>query len=303
MMARSDPVREELKSLKERLKGRIEWDDGRRALAQSEPYGYPFEEAYEIRLAVWHKHLDRLEAIAVAYSKNITTAKEASEFIAKINNELDDIEKGIIPESLSKEIAERDDEIVKWYQQYHPGYDPKKRKDKEASQAKVIEQDDKSKALPRHGNKTNTSKLHGLRVFLCHSSGDKPSVRDLYKRLVAAGADPWLDETKLLPGQDWDEEISKAIRTSHIVLVCLSHDSINEAGYVQKEIKRALDIADQQPEGKIFLIPVKFEECDIPRRLQQRHWVNLFEKPGWKKLLDALEYCANSLGTNPNPGV
>ena len=49
-----------------------------------------------------------------------------------------------------------------------------------------------------------------LRVFLCHSSQDKPIVRELYQRLNTEGwIDPWLDEEKLLPGQDWDMEINK----------------------------------------------------------------------------------------------
>jgi len=37
-----------------------------------------------------------------------------------------------------------------------------------------------------------------LRVFLCHSSQDKPIVRELYQRLLAKGwIDSWLDEEKL----------------------------------------------------------------------------------------------------------
>jgi hypothetical protein len=42
-----------------------------------------------------------------------------------------------------------------------------------------------------------------LRVFLCHSSGDKPKVRDLYRRLQQDGFAPWLDEEDLVPGQDF----------------------------------------------------------------------------------------------------
>jgi len=50
-----------------------------------------------------------------------------------------------------------------------------------------------------------------LRVFLCHSSQDKPIVRELYQRLLSESwIDRWLDEEKLLPGQDWDMEIEKA---------------------------------------------------------------------------------------------
>ncbi|MBT3313198.1 MAG: toll/interleukin-1 receptor domain-containing protein [Anaerolineae bacterium] len=44
-----------------------------------------------------------------------------------------------------------------------------------------------------------------LKVFLCHSSHDKPALREIYTRLQAEGwIDPWLDEEKLFPGQDCD---------------------------------------------------------------------------------------------------
>ena len=60
-----------------------------------------------------------------------------------------------------------------------------------------------------------------LRVFLCHSSQDKPIVRELYQRLNAEGwIDPWLDEEKLLPGQDWDMEIEKAVEAANAVIMC-----------------------------------------------------------------------------------
>ena len=59
-----------------------------------------------------------------------------------------------------------------------------------------------------------------LRVFLCHASQDKPIVRELYQRLLAEGwIDPWLDEEKLLPGQDWDAEIEKAVEDADGVIV------------------------------------------------------------------------------------
>jgi hypothetical protein len=96
-----------------------------------------------------------------------------------------------------------------------------------------------------------------LRAFLCHSSGDKPAVRGLYRSLRTFGIHPWLDEENLLPGQAWELEIPKAVRSSDIVIVCLSRGSVSKAGYVQKEIKFALDVADEQPEGAIFIIPLR----------------------------------------------
>jgi hypothetical protein len=128
-----------------------------------------------------------------------------------------------------------------------------------------------------------------MQVFLCHSSGDKAAVRELWRRLRSDGHSPWLDEQELLPGQDWQLEIRKAVRTSKIVLVCLSKDSINKSGYVQKELRFALDVADEQPEGTIFLIPVRLEECEVPERLARWQWVDIFQPDGYEKLLRTLE--------------
>ena len=126
------------------------------------------------------------------------------------------------------------------------------------------------------------------RVFLCHASEDKSAVRRLYSRLRSDGYDPWLDEEDLLPGQDWQGEIAKAVKRSAIVVVCLSPASIAKTGYVQKEIRHALDVADEQPQGQIFLIPVRLVECEVPDRLQRWQWVDLFEPAGYDRLLKAL---------------
>ncbi|HNM38088.1 MAG TPA: toll/interleukin-1 receptor domain-containing protein, partial [Anaerolineales bacterium] len=92
-----------------------------------------------------------------------------------------------------------------------------------------------------------------LRVFLCHSSADKPAVRELYQKLRAEPwISPWLDEEDIFPGMDWNLEIQKAIRETDAILVCLSKSSITKEGYVQREIKTALDYADEKPDGTVY---------------------------------------------------
>jgi hypothetical protein len=135
-----------------------------------------------------------------------------------------------------------------------------------------------------------------LRVFLCHSSGDKPAVRDLYRRLENVGIKSWLDEEDLLPGQDWQREIPRAVRNSDVVIVCLSRSSITRSGYVQKEIKFALDVADKQPEDTIFIIPLRLDECKVPERLRKWQWVNFNDARGFERLLRALRLRADSIG-------
>jgi hypothetical protein len=95
-----------------------------------------------------------------------------------------------------------------------------------------------------------------LRVFICHSSGDKPVVREIYRRLSAEGwMDVWLDEEKLFPGMEWSSEIEKAVEATDVIIVCLSHNSVTKEGFVQRELKFALDIALEKPEGTLFIIP------------------------------------------------
>jgi hypothetical protein len=138
--------------------------------------------------------------------------------------------------------------------------------------------------------------MNALSVFLCHSTSDKEIVRELCKRLRADGVDPWLDEEKLVPGQIWADEIGQAVRTSDVVIVCLSNHAVTKEGFVQKEIKYALDTADEKPDGTIFLIPLRLERCNVPLRLRQLQWVDYFDVQGYQKLMSALEQRARALG-------
>ena len=89
-------------------------------------------------------------------------------------------------------------------------------------------------------------------VFLSHASQDKPIVREFYKRLITDGYDAWLDEEKLLPGQDWETEIENAINKTDVVMIFLSKNSITKDGYIQKELRSILYRARIQTRGNDF---------------------------------------------------
>ena len=131
-----------------------------------------------------------------------------------------------------------------------------------------------------------------LKVFLCHAQEDKPFVRKMYNELIAYGIEPWLDEKSILPGQDWTYEIKKAVKSSDVVIILLSNKSVDKTGYIQKEIKIALDAADERPEGTIFLIPAKIAECNIPDRLSSKQWVDLQSEDGFERLMQSLHFRA-----------
>jgi hypothetical protein len=140
-----------------------------------------------------------------------------------------------------------------------------------------------------------------LRVFLCHASQDKPVVRDLYQRLKAeTWIDPWLDEEKLIPGQDWNLEIEKAVEASDAVIVCVSSISVAKEGYIQKELRRVLNTALEKLEGAVFIIPVKLDDCSLPRQLREWQAVNYYpasqQAAAFDRLKAGLKIRKDSLG-------
>ena len=140
-----------------------------------------------------------------------------------------------------------------------------------------------------------TTPKQPLKVFLCHAHSDKDAVKALYTRLTNDGVDAWLDKENLLPGQDWELEIRKAVREADVVVVCLSKQ-FNQAGFRQKEVRLALDTAMEKPEGEIFIIPARLDECDTLESLRKWHWVDLFENDGYERLMQALRARANRIG-------
>ena len=141
-----------------------------------------------------------------------------------------------------------------------------------------------------------------LRVFLCHSSTDKPAVRELYQKLRAESwIQPWLDEEELFPGMDWNMEIEKAVEAADAIIVCLTKNSINKEGYVQRELRIVLDFADYKPEGTLYIMPVRLEECEPPRRLRPWQYADYFEgnrERALQRLLVSLKRRAESLDLN-----
>lgn len=144
-----------------------------------------------------------------------------------------------------------------------------------------------------------------LRVFLCHSSNDKPLARELYQKLCAEEwLKLWLDEEELYPGQDWNLEIEKAAEAADAILVCLSNNSVTKEGYVQREPRIVLDHAGYKPEGTLYIIPVRLEECEPPRKLRAWQYADYFpeerREQSLRRLLISLRKRANSLGLTRN---
>ena len=131
--------------------------------------------------------------------------------------------------------------------------------------------------------------IQTIRVFLIHAHADRKTVHKLYTRLVRDGLDAWMDVENLLPGQDWQNEIRKAILKSEAVIVCLTRGFDAQHGYRHEELKLALQKTRSLPDDDVFIIPIRLEKCDMPESLQHLHRVDLFETGGYKKLIRALQ--------------
>jgi hypothetical protein len=120
------------------------------------------------------------------------------------------------------------------------------------------------------------------RVFLAYADEDVETVRRLFRSLKSAGLDPWLDKEKLLPGQNWPRAIERAIEMSDFFVACFSRLATAKRGHFQSELRYALDCAARLPLGRIFLIPARLDNCDVPVEIRRSiQYVDLF--PDWEK--------------------
>jgi TIR domain len=113
---------------------------------------------------------------------------------------------------------------------------------------------------------------------------------EIYQRLQAQHLQPWMDKMDLLPGQQWRQEIPKALRASDFVLIFFSQHSVAKQGYVQRESKLALDTLEEMPEGRIHTIPVRLDDCRIPDQFRDIQWCDLFDEYGFERLMLAIRY-------------
>lgn len=134
-----------------------------------------------------------------------------------------------------------------------------------------------------------TEKAKQPQIFLCHASEDKARVSEIYKRLTAMGFKPWLDKRDLLGGQRWQLEITQAIKASDFVLIFLSGASVQKRSFVQKEFKLALDVLQEIPQGEIYVIPVRLDDCEVPQEFHELHWIDLFEKEGFENIIKSIQ--------------
>lgn len=126
-------------------------------------------------------------------------------------------------------------------------------------------------------------------IFLSYARDDQDAVVPIYERLLNEGYRPWMDQFDILPGENWERSIRSAIRKADFFIIFLSNHSINRRGFLQKEIRIALDVWNGMLMSDIYLVPVRLGVCSIPDELSSFQYVDIFETSGWDKLILAIK--------------
>ncbi len=133
-------------------------------------------------------------------------------------------------------------------------------------------------------------------IFLSYAREDGTAAARLCADLRARDRKVWFDRDCLRGGEKWRPAVSKAIQKADFFVALLSGASVTKRGMVQAEIKKALDVLDEMPEDRIYLIPVRLTECKPTyARLEELNWIDLF--PRWE---DGVEEILRS--TDPDTG-
>ena len=106
------------------------------------------------------------------------------------------------------------------------------------------------------------------RVFISYVHEDSDRVDQLQRTLEAAGIPVWRDTADLWPGEDWRARIRDAITDNALVfLACFSKSSLARGrSYQNEEFVLAIEQLRQRSPERPWLIPVRFDDCEIPDR-------------------------------------
>lgn len=130
------------------------------------------------------------------------------------------------------------------------------------------------------------------RVFISYAREDKKKVKKIYGMLQRAGLKPWMDILDINGGRKWRKMLQDEIQSSVIFIYILSQASVQRRGVCQRELKWAVDVAEEKMTEDIFIMPVIIDDIvmsEIPYELREYQIVDLREKDGMIKLIRDLK--------------
>lgn len=134
-------------------------------------------------------------------------------------------------------------------------------------------------------------------VFISYATPDRDAVNIYADALERAGVDVWMDHRRLIAGQNWDDEIRRALGKAAIVVVFMSDNSVDRRGYAQREVRLALKQAEEKLGRDIYLIPVLLTELqEYPEAVKHLHMVKVWEGNPEGQILASISHQIDALG-------
>lgn len=136
------------------------------------------------------------------------------------------------------------------------------------------------------------------RIFLSYSRDDHKSVSEIRDLLQDFEIEVWFDTDDLVPGQEWEDEISLALKDSDLILVCVAARGIDPNSFFMKEVVLAKEIAEES-DGAVTIAPLRLEATSLPQVLQNLQWLDFFKANGPDVLLDLVRRVAKAQNRHP----
>jgi hypothetical protein len=125
------------------------------------------------------------------------------------------------------------------------------------------------------------------RVFLIYAREDTTAAKVVFHWLQEAGYDVWIDVERILPGQIWQTEISRAIESSEAAVLLISENS-TKSGPVLNEVASAIRTLRAKSGDITPLFPIRLDETLPPESLREIQWVDMRAGSARDKLLEGL---------------
>jgi len=123
------------------------------------------------------------------------------------------------------------------------------------------------------------------KVFISHSSKDKPAAEAALYVLEKNGVSCWIAPRDIPPGAQWAEAVLDGIEKCSFFVLLFS-ESANQSPQVSREVERAVHKG-------LIIIPVRLEDVMPKKALEYfisgAHWMDAFPKP-FEEYLEALTH-------------
>ena len=119
-------------------------------------------------------------------------------------------------------------------------------------------------------------------IFISYASKDRKIAMSICDALENRGFSCWISNRDVLPGQNYQEAISRAIRSAKVMVLVFTANANNS-----DEIKKELSLASQ---SRLVVIPLRVEDV-VPNdafsyEFATRQWIDFFD--GWEAAFKTL---------------